>query len=60
MSTKALTEDFTFGNIPRRLLVFALPFMVSNVLQVLCSTIDRIVAGEYAGPPACPLFHKAA
>lgn len=49
MKAKSLTKDFTKGNISRQLLWFALPFMASNALQVLYSTIDMIIVGEYVG-----------
>ena len=49
MSNKRLTKDFTSGNIWRQLLFFALPFMASNAMQVLYSTIDMIIVGEYVG-----------
>ncbi len=45
----SITKDFTKGNIPKRLLWFTLPFMASNALQVLYSTIDMIVVGKYEG-----------
>ena len=47
--TKKLSKDFTSGNIARQLLLFALPFMASNALQVFYSTIDMIIVGEYVG-----------
>ena len=49
MSTRGLSKDFTQGNIARQLLWFALPFMASNALQVLYSTIDMVIVGEYVG-----------
>lgn len=49
MSAKALTKDFTQGRVGRQLLMFMLPFMASNALQVLYSTIDMIIVGEYVG-----------
>ena len=49
MNNKRLTKDFTSGNIWRQLLFFALPFMASNAMQVLYSTIDMIIVGEYVG-----------
>ncbi|MBE6577100.1 MAG: MATE family efflux transporter [Ruminococcaceae bacterium] len=49
MSTKRLSKDFTKGNIARQLILFALPFMASNALQVLYSTIDMIIVGHYVG-----------
>ncbi|MBO5079163.1 MAG: MATE family efflux transporter [Oscillospiraceae bacterium] len=48
---KKLSRDFTQGSIPRQLLWFTLPFMASNALQVLYSTIDMIIVGEYVGTP---------
>ncbi len=49
MKTTTLSKDFTTGSIPRRLLWFALPFMASNAMQVLYSTIDMIIVGEFVG-----------
>ena len=51
MATKRLTKDFTSGNIARQLLFFMLPFMASNALQVLYSTIDMVIVGNYVGTP---------
>lgn len=48
---KRLSKDFTKGNVARQLLLFTLPFMASNALQVLYSTIDMIIVGEYVGTP---------
>ena len=49
MSTKRISKDFTCGSLPKQLILFALPFMASNALQVLYSTIDMIIVGEYVG-----------
>ncbi len=51
MSTKTLRKDFTQGNIAKQLLLFSLPFMASNAMQVLYSTIDMIIVGEFVGTP---------
>lgn len=51
MSSKGLSKNFTEGNIWRQLFFFSLPFMASNALQVLYSTIDMIIVGEYVGTP---------
>ena len=51
MSSKTLSKDFTQGNIWKQLILFALPFMASNALQVLYSTIDMMVVGEFVGTP---------
>ena len=45
----SLQKDFTRGNIAQQLLLLALPFMASNALQVLYSTIDMIIVGHYVG-----------
>ena len=49
MALKQITKDFTKGSIARQLLLFSLPFMASNALQVLYSTIDMMVVGNYVG-----------
>ena len=51
MRTKSISKNFTSGSIPKLLLTFMLPFMASNALQVLYSTIDMIIVGEYVGTP---------
>lgn len=51
MSKKSLSKDFTQGSIARQLFFFAIPFMASNALQVLYSTIDMIIVGEFVGTP---------
>ena len=49
MKNKTLSKDFTKGNVAKQLILFTLPFMASNALQVLYSTIDMIIVGEYVG-----------
>lgn len=51
MAGKKLTKDFTQGNVAKQLLLFTLPFMASNAMQVLYSTIDMVIVGEYVGTP---------
>ncbi|MBR7100698.1 MAG: MATE family efflux transporter [Clostridia bacterium] len=46
---KSLSKDFTKGNIAKQLVLFALPFMASNALLVLYSTIDMIIVGKFVG-----------
>ena len=48
---KSITKDFTQGSVAKQLFWFMLPFMASNALQVLYSTIDMIIVGEYVGTP---------
>lgn len=49
LKQKTLTRDFLQGNIVKQLLLFMLPFMASNALQVFYSTIDMIIVGKYVG-----------
>lgn len=49
MHAKTLSKDFTHGRLAKQLILFALPFMASNALQVLYSTVDMIVVGHYVG-----------
>ena len=51
MERAKLSKNFTEGNIARQLLLLSLPFMASNALQVLYSTIDMIIVGPYVGTP---------
>ena len=49
VTKKSISKDFTHGSIPKMLLAFTVPFMASNALQVLYSTIDMIIVGAYVG-----------
>ena len=49
MKQKSLSKDFTKGNVAKQMLFFALPFMAANALQVIYSTIDMVIVGEYVG-----------
>ena len=51
MAGKKLTKDFTQGSVAKQLFFFTLPFMASNAMQVLYSTIDMVIVGEYVGTP---------
>ena len=48
-AAKTLSKDFTRGNLTKQLILFSLPFMASNAMQVLYSTIDMIIVGHYVG-----------
>ena len=48
-NTRSISRDFTSGTIWMQLILFALPFMASNALQVFYSTIDMIIVGKYVG-----------
>lgn len=49
MKTKNLSKDFTSGSISKQLFALMIPFMLSNALQVLYSTIDMIIVGKFVG-----------
>ena len=49
MATNSISKDFTHGSVAKQLLWFTLPFMASNALQVLYSTIDMIIVGKFVG-----------
>ena len=46
---KSLSRNFTEGNLWRQLILFSLPFMASNALQVFYSTIDMMIVGKFVG-----------
>lgn len=46
---KRLSRDFTKGSVAKQLLWFTIPFMLSNAMQVLYSTIDMVIVGKYVG-----------
>ncbi len=47
MST--ITTDFTRGNIPKQLFVFATPLFLSSLLQVVYNMVDMIIVGNVLG-----------
>lgn len=49
MSKVTITKDFTTGPIARQMFFFMLPFMLSNAMQVLYSTVDMVIVGHYVG-----------
>ena len=44
-----IIRDFTVGGIPKKMLFFAVPFMISNAMQVLYALVDMIVVGNVVG-----------
>lgn len=46
---RTVTTDFTQGPVFRQLLWFAVPFMLSNLLQLLYTTVDAMVVGRFVG-----------
>ena len=45
-------QDLTIGSIGRKILLFSIPLMISNVLQVLFHMADIAVVGRFAGSAA--------
>lgn len=48
----AKQQDFTTGSISRGMIKFALPFLISNILQALYGAVDMWVVGNFSAPDA--------
>ncbi len=46
---KTQIKDFTQGNIPKQLVVFAWPLFLSNMLQVVYNMVDMVIVGNKIG-----------
>ena len=46
------TMDLTTGSVAKKLLIFALPILASNLLQQLYNAADTVVVGKYANDTA--------
>lgn len=60
MRQTKLRTDFTTGNIPMQLLRFAVPFMLSNAMQLIYSMVDMAVVGKYVGSAGLSAVSNAA
>ena len=47
--SRSQIHDFTSGNIPSQLLIFAWPLFLSNLLQVVYNMVDMVVVGHAMG-----------
>ncbi len=47
--SKSVIQDFTQGPLFKPMLLFSIPFMLSNAFQVLYSMTDMIIVGNYVG-----------
>ena len=56
---KRLGTDFTKGSIPKKLILFALPLMAANLLQVAYSMVDMIIVGNFVGSAAISAVNTA-
>lgn len=43
----AIKQDMTTGNLPKMLLIFSLPLMLSNLLQQLYNLVDVVIVGQF-------------
>ena len=50
MQKNTLERDLTQGNVVIQLIKFALPFMLSNLIQTLYGVADMLIVGNYCGP----------
>lgn len=44
-----IVNDFTKGNIAKQIVLFAVPFMLSNLMQVLYTLVDMAIVGQHVG-----------
>ncbi len=47
--SKELINDLTTGSVTKKLMMFALPFMLSTLLQTTYSMVDMAIVGQYVG-----------
>ena len=45
-----MVVDLTEGSVPKRLVQYAIPFVFSNLLQIVYNLVDTIVVGHFVGP----------
>ncbi len=50
--TKKYEQDFTQGALSKQILLFSIPLMFTNVLQILFNMADIAVVGRFAGTVA--------
>ena len=46
---KKVGRDLTEGNILKTLLIFAIPIVLTNLIQQLYSMVDLIIVGQFVG-----------
>lgn len=47
-----MARDLTVGTVWKQLLLFALPFMLANLLQTLYTMVDAVIVGQFVGAEA--------
>jgi len=48
-NSKTLIRDFTSGSVAKKLIVFAAPLFLSNMLQVVYNMVDMVIVGQVTG-----------
>ena len=59
MEKKTMGKDLTKGHVPSQLMTFALPFMLSNALQAVYSTVYMLVVGNVVGETGLSAVNNA-
>lgn len=49
MSQKSMIHDLTTGNVAKELIIFSLPFVLSQFLQTLYGLVDMVIIGQFVG-----------
>ncbi len=49
MNNKTIENNLSQGNLVKNLIMFSLPFLLSNVIQSLYSVADMLIVGNFAG-----------
>jgi len=52
MRNRSIERNLTEGNVVKLLIQFALPFMLSNLIQSLYNVADMLIVGNYSGTAA--------
>ena len=47
---KKVEKNLTEGSVVKQLVMFALPFLFSNLIQTLYNVVDMFIVGRYVGP----------
>lgn len=47
-----MAKDLTTGTVWRKLILFALPFMLANLLQTVYTMVDAVIVGQFVGAEA--------
>lgn len=42
-------NNLSKGSVPKKLIMFSLPFLISNIIQTLYSVADMVIVGQFAG-----------